>query len=142
MQSLIDELVKIKNDLQAIDAEADALQTLLDKDPLWIDYQDKLLKKAFLLGEAGMLKDKIREKAVKEYNSTGNKHVHQFVNIRIMTKLHYEEEVAKEYCFNNLPAALKLDGKIFEKYCKAVGAPAFVTVAELPQATIAQEIER
>lgn len=63
---------------------------------------------------------KVRERTVAEFNRTGIKKVHQNAWVREVTTLDYDDEDALEYCRENLPGALKLDRRGFEKVAKAI----------------------
>lgn len=78
--------------------------------------------------------DQLKALAVKVHKVSGSKRF-AGVSIRQMTRLHYSEETAKTHCIMNLPHALKLDKRTFEKVAKAMPLD-FVTITQEPTAAI------
>lgn len=83
---------------------------------------------------------KLKSLAVESYNKTGNKQVAVGIVIKVMTILNYDATVAFDWAKAH-KIALKLDAKTFDKIAKA-DPPDFVKITEVPQATLAQELEK
>jgi hypothetical protein len=60
----------------------------------------------------------------------------------MMTRLFYDPTYAESWCQINLPVALQLDVKKFEKYAKEIQAPEFVQIYQEPQATIGTDLSK
>ncbi|KKK65136.1 hypothetical protein LCGC14_2977190 [marine sediment metagenome] len=81
----------------------------------------------------------LRELTLQAYAETGNKSPAHGVGIREVTKLEYDVKVALDWAVEHT-MALKLDSSAFEKIAK-VSPPDFVHVSQVPQATIASQLE-
>ena len=89
------------------------------------------------------LRSEVNALTLEAYEKTGEKKPAPGVGIKVGKKLVYREIDAFDYCQESLPAALKLDTGKFEKYAKAVYEVQpldFVTIEEVPQATIAKDL--
>lgn len=89
------------------------------------------------------LRDEINQLTLLAYATTGNKKPAPGVGIRVSKSLAYDELKARDYCVNNLVEALKLDKRAFEKYANGVSEVKpldFVTIIEIPSATIATDL--
>ena len=83
--------------------------------------------------------DLVRTVGLDVYNHTGEKSPHPAVKVGIHHPLFYAEEEALAYCHKSLPAALKLDKKVFEKAAEAI-KPAFVTFGEEPRVRVSRDL--
>ena len=81
----------------------------------------------------------LREAAIALYERTGEKKPAPGVEVKMGTKLIYEEAEALGWAFDH-HLALLLDKRAFEKIAKA-SALAFVVVEQVPFATIATELK-
>jgi hypothetical protein len=91
---------------------------------------------------AAMLEQDIRSLAVTIFAADGDKRPHPAVGIREMTRVEYDERLARAYCQHRLPDALRLDATVFEKVIRSLDEPPkFVTVYKEPTATIARDLE-
>ena len=87
----------------------------------------------------------VREMALGSYAVTGEKAVAPGVNVRLVTKLEYEEAeavawVQEHYLSSKL---LQLNKTAFEKLVRGRGMPLdCVTITEVPQATIAADLDK
>lgn len=87
--------------------------------------------------------DELRQLVVEHFIETGEKHILPGIGIREYTRVQYDEDEAREWCKVNLPDALKLDKRKFEKYVKAVSEMSPVPVAQVdkePTATISSDL--
>lgn len=121
-------------------AELDAMRQALEESDEWQRAQKRL-------DEAKELQDQLAEDikagALDEYATTGDKKPHPAVQVKLFSKLQYDEQQAYEYCLDSLPQALKLDKRTFEQYAKGVAkvAPvAFVETVFEPRAQIASDL--
>jgi hypothetical protein len=80
-----------------------------------------------------------RAAAVEAYANTGEKKVHPAVMVKEFVAMDYDPEQAKQYAFEHLPSALKLDAKKFEKVALVIPLD-FVTIYTEPRATIASDL--
>ena len=84
----------------------------------------------------------INELSMAEYSRTLQKKVHPHVEIKIFKVVDINSAAqARAWCFDNLPAALKLDETAVKKYAKDFGAVAGVTVYEEPRVQIASKLD-
>jgi len=81
----------------------------------------------------------LRELTLIAYAETGNKAPAPGLGIREVTKLEYDTKVAFTWAVEHT-MALRLDTSAFEKIVKASPLD-FVTVSQVPQATIATQLE-
>ena len=65
-------------------------------------------------------KDAVKSLAINDYNETGDKNPYPDVSVIINNKVDYDPLVARTWCEENLPKALMLDTKLFEKHAKAL----------------------
>ncbi|MDY6993196.1 MAG: hypothetical protein SVR94_11410 [Pseudomonadota bacterium] len=107
-----------------------------------------------VLGEKSEQAQKIRDEiaatrkiinglTVTAYQQTGEKKPAHGVGIRVGKSYIYDQEVAMSYCRSELPQALKLDKRTFEKYVKGVQDVKpldLVTVEETITPTIASDL--
>lgn len=83
----------------------------------------------------------LRTATLAAYAAAGSKRPHPTVAVRVQARLHYDREVVTTWCRANLPGALVLDPKTFERVAPTLQVPG-VVLAEEPQATIAQDLTR
>jgi hypothetical protein len=96
-----------------------------------------------LKAHAKKLDSQIRDHVVVIYESTGQRHPHPAVGIRVYTKLRYDTDEALHWSQHHLHAALKLNKRFFEKHARAVAETQpipFVTIEESPSATISIDL--
>jgi hypothetical protein len=84
--------------------------------------------------------EKLRQLTLEAYQATGNKTPAPGVSIREVTRLSYDPKQALAWGFEH-GLGLKLDTAAFEKLAK-IQPPPFVTVEQVPQATIAQDLSK
>ena len=118
----------------ANEARVTAYTKWLEKNQHLFD-TEKLAMTACDAAESGL-----RILAVASYIETGEKAVAPGVGIRVMSRLNYENKDAIEWALEH-KLALKLDTSAFEKIAKTSNLP-FVDITEVPQATIATELNR
>jgi len=85
----------------------------------------------------------LRQAALNSYAVTGEKTVAPGVNVRVLTKLEYEEAKAVEWVRAHLLSTklLQLNKTAFEKMAKGMPLD-YVTVTQVPQATIAADLDK
>lgn len=96
-----------------------------------------------LKARAGELDSQIRDHVVVIYESTGQRHPHPAVGVRVYTKLRYDTDEALHWSQHHLPKALKLDKRFFEKHARGVAETQpipFVEIEENPRATISTDL--
>lgn len=110
-------------------------------------------KKYAELGVRLVLKDaelldfelEVKQAAVKIYQETKESGIHPAIGIRNARKLEYDPQEALHFSWLNLPGAIKLDARTFEKHAKAVEETAplpFVKYSLEIQATIAGDLSK
>ena len=83
----------------------------------------------------------LREATIATFLATGNKHPAPGVGIRMTRQVSYSEDVAIAWAIKHGHTdLLKLNYKPFEQAAKVLALD-FVTVAEVPEATIARDLE-
>ena len=96
---------------------------------------------ASLIEPIANLETKIREIALAEFASNGDKHPHEKVDVKIFTEAEVIDPTkARDWAFENLPAALKLDDAKVKKYAKEFGEVPGVTIKTEPRAQIATQL--
>ena len=65
----------------------------------------------------------VRDDALREFESTKNKHPFPWANIRVQTNLIYDDSEALEYCKEHLGAAISLNRKVFESVARSIDLP-------------------
>lgn len=93
---------------------------------------------AFARADLETAEDALRGEAIERYNFTGEKK-YPGIEIKLTTRLTYPEQVARDYCREHLPNALKLDRVGFEKVAKVLSLN-FVTITQKPKAYIASDL--
>lgn len=144
LQVTFEEQVKRLAELRRKEADAkemlDLMRKSLEESKEWMRYR-QILETA--QHEQRMLDDQIRSLAVTNYEGSGEKHPHPAVSIRLYTKVKYDYSTAFVWSQANLPQAITLDTKLFDKHAKAVAETApiyFVEIAKEPQASIASDL--
>ena len=102
---------------------------------------------AKLLGEANKqvckVDNSLRKNVIATYEETGEKKPHPACGVRLTTKMRYVDADAITWCRENLPAALSLNRRLFEKHAKGVAETApipGVAFIKEPKATIAKDL--
>lgn len=85
--------------------------------------------------------DNLRNIALAQYETDGDKQPHPAIGIAIYTILDYDEGQALDYARLHLPKALRLDKRVFEKAAKAI-EPDFVTIGQEPRVRIASDLSQ
>jgi hypothetical protein len=94
--------------------------------PEFLEHHGKVNETRAIVNEAEEL---VKELALSIYEETGEKKVHEKVQIKHMTKYDYDPETALAWAREFAPALLILDKKGFESFVKsATQKPAFVTI--------------
>jgi hypothetical protein len=92
-------------------------------------------------GLVGQTEQELRDHALAEYRDTKEKAVCPGVSIRLVTTFEYPPGEALDWA-KARGICLTLDGKAFKDLCKSdANRPAFVKVEDLPQATIAGDLD-
>jgi hypothetical protein len=89
------------------------------------------------------LESGLRKLAVEYYKRTGEKRAHQAAEVKIMTRLEYDREKAKEWALENWAEALELNDDVFEEYAMSVRhikPLTFVTFKEEPKLFIKRDL--
>ena len=98
---------------------------------------DAIRAQAAILGQA---EDELRILALSIYRDTGNTKPTNGVMVKLFTTTFWMPDVATEWCRTNLPEALKLDSKVFEKAAVNIpGAP--IKVTKEPRVQIATDLK-
>jgi ribosome recycling factor len=140
VEQAVSNLALARRDLDQANTALRAMREAFERTP---EYQDALRRLETAQQIAGGLESELRSLAVEEYETTGEKHIHRAISIRVNTELEYNPQQALDWCTIHLPKAIAMDKKLFEKHARAVleTAPlSFVTVNEKPSATIATDL--
>ncbi len=87
------------------------------------------------------LEAQIKAEVAVTYDSTGEAHPHDAITVKRFIILEYDPALALAYCQVQLPEALKLDVRMFEKVAK-VTKPKFVTERVEMRVQIATDLSR
>lgn len=140
---------KLKELAQANQKHQEALEVFKTREtelhalPEYKDLEEALEETYKIRDEVNALRTKISELALEAYTQTGEKKPASGVGIKVTKELVYYDEQALEFCIENLPNALKLDKRFFEKHAKGVAETQplnFVTIKEKPTATISSDL--
>lgn len=134
------ELAKLRETVAAAKEQLDRMYKQLQESAEWIQYQGILTSSKKQLDET---EQHIRDLAELNCTTTGDKHPHPAINLRMKTSLHYEQALALAWCTRHLQSAIKLDARLFEQHARAVTGTAplrFVDIKQEPQATIASDL--
>lgn len=103
-------------------------------------HEARLAEQARLLQAQAALEAYLREQALAHFAATGDKQPFNYLGIRVTTGYAYAPDQALEWGKKH-GLCLSLDAKAFKDLCKADSTrPAFVTVEEVPTATIATDL--
>ena len=129
----------------ALDVVEDAKINLESTDE-WKELETAKEHSASIKTETDYHRQVVNALTVLAYEQSGEKHDKKpvpGVGIRVSQVYRYDDQAAKNYCLAELPEALKLDGRIFEKYVKGVQDVKpldFVTSEEKVTPTIAADL--
>lgn len=129
-----------RNEGVKAESELDALQQQLEESERWQTHNAILAEAKDHIRE---LDAGLRKLGVEYYEKTGSKTAHQFVKVRVVTRLAYDRAVARAWAQENLLEAFEFNPRIFEKYAKSVHSVKplpFVTFKEEPESTISPKI--
>lgn len=108
-------------------------------------WQARVMAKKQAEEEVRNYEDIIRLAALTQYKRTGEKKIGFGVSVRMNRKLAYGDDEALSYCKHGFTAALTFDRKVLDNMLFSMPAnllPAFVTLTEEPQATIATDLAK
>ena len=91
------------------------------------------------------LEREARECGLAVFIQTGDKHPHPAITVKTITRIDYDLNEATVWARQNLPEAIHLDTRFFEKHVKAVQATHPVPCAKIifePQAQIASDLSK
>lgn len=139
LQSMLDELKAARADYSLHHTVAtQTLENFKASDDVYTFHHDAA---ASLIEPIANLETKIREIALKEFEIYNDKHPHEKVDIKIFTEAEVTDPTkARDWAFENLPAALKLDDAKVKKYAKEFGEVPGVTIKTEPRAQIATQL--
>lgn len=140
IEKKLEQLAEARNTWEQAKDELDWMLDNLKQKPEWIKLAE-LAESARTQIE--ILETDLRTATLETYAETGNKKPHSALGVREVTKLEYDADVAVAWCMHRLPAALKLDARMFEKHAKAVSETdpvKIVKITQQPQATIASDL--
>ena len=139
LDNLVKQLQLARNRQEVAKAERDTLLEQLQATPEW---KEKYAAHEEVKTLVENLETDIKEMAVAEYKTSGNKKPHEAVQIKLFSTVDIlNEAAAREWCFLNFRPALKLDTNTFEKAAKDGSIPAeLATVSEEPRAQIATKL--
>jgi len=140
MEELLKRLADVKYEEEVIASKMKGLlNTILES----AEYKTLEELKRVRNAEIQMLDEQIRYEAICYYMETGDKKPIEGVGIRVMTKVNYDEHKATDWCTTNLPAALTVNKKVFEKIVKEMpeeSLPDYISIEEQPSATISSDL--
>jgi len=138
MENLLMELAKKREALSEIRI---ALQELIKSITESKEYKELSEKEKSLKQETTELESSIKDEALFWYRQTGNKKPCDGVGIRVMTRVNYNSEDAIDWCITQLPSALTINEKTFERVIKQLqDVPEFVSIEEYPTTTISSDL--
>lgn len=136
---MLSELAKIRQDEQKAKEIRNKAQQALEQTEEWKKLENIKNMLVVFENKSSNLETTIREAALAEYAQTKAKNLGG-VQIKIFTKLEYDENAAINYCLEHKHAnLLKLDKRGFEKVAKEL-RPDFVVIKDEPSAQIASDL--
>ena len=106
----------------------------------WDDeYKVEIENTTHLLKECATAEVTLRDMTLAAYHKTGDKHPVPGVDVRLIQQMNYDTAEALTWAMDKR-LALKLDVNAFEKVAKVIRLD-FVTIIEMPQATIASDLD-
>lgn len=136
LNTMITTLARVQLDYTRAKDELDAKRAAWEA-----EHQTELDTLATLKDTAAKLNDAVRDAAVAEFSTTGNKKPHPAITVKMFTAYSYDEDVATAWALDNAPGLLVLNNKEYEKVLKTgalAGMPG--TVDETPKATVARDL--
>lgn len=92
-------------------------------------------------GEIERLTEQINQEVLTDYELDHNKHPHPKIEVKTFKTFRLVfPDSARQWCFTHLPAALDLNVKKFEKYCRVFGGTEDVVIGEEIKVQIAREL--
>lgn len=143
LQEKLRELAYIKAQTENRQGTVEALYEVVKSLPEFAEFEREQAAVKQLQDKMTAIRSEINDLTLAAYNETGNKKPANGVGIRVGVSYVYDGEVAKNYCLAELPEALKLDTRIFEKYIKGIMEVKplnFVTTEEKVTPTIASDL--
>lgn len=143
MPTQIDELLEKLKTNRALYSEhhtvaTQALENFKASDDVYVYNHDMA---AGLIEQITNLETEVHTLALDAYALDQNKHPHEKVDIKIFTEaVVVDTAAARDWAFENLPAALKLDDAKVKKYAKEFGDVPGVTINTEARAQIATQL--
>lgn len=130
-------LMKWRRMAQQYREEMKAMQNTLEASPEYQEAFNNYTHYSMLSHEA--------EESIKDHALNTANFKHPAVKIIQKTTLSYDEDLARKYCLEGLPKAVKIDYKVFEQYARAVANTLpipFVKISKVPTVQIATDLEK
>lgn len=136
MDELIEQLAYLRLVQKNIKDQLDEIKKRLASDP------DLLLFQCFLSdanAQMDELDTQIRKLAIESFGESANKHPHPAIEIKEVSNLVYDDQLAIMWCMHHLPNALQLNRTLFEKHARSISDTSpikFVSIKQAPKAFI------
>jgi len=143
LQEKLRELAQANLDHERAKAEVEVAENKLHALPEYQELGEVSEKAQGVRDTIAALRTEINDLTLNTYKATGEKKPAEGVGVRVGTVYLYDPDQAKSYCLGELPEALKLDSRTFEKYVKGVQEVKpldFVTTEEKITPTIASDL--
>lgn len=139
MNELINTLAAGRANAATIKQQMEAMVKAVTESPEYLELKDLAER---VKSDVETTENAIRAEGLRLFTETQDKHPHPKVEVKTFKVAEVQDEnVARDWCFNSLPAALKLDTKIVSKYAKEFGTVPGVSVFEEPRVQIATKLE-
>jgi len=120
-------------------AQAGLLEYRLQSTPAYAAILEAKKQSALAVLRVADLEKEVRTEALRAFADTGNKNPWGGVQIKVYTKVDFDEEIATHWCRENAQSLLRLDTRAYKKVAPNLsGAP--VTVTKEPRAVITMDL--
>jgi len=143
LQEKLRELARLNHNLEDVNEIVSENQKLLEGTPQYIALKKSKATAKDIQTSAQRVRSEINTLTLEAYQQTGEKKPAPCVGIRVGQSFVYDTDQALNYCLAELPEALKLDKRTFEKYVKGmqeIKPLDFVTIEEKITPTIASDL--
>ena len=145
IDKLIKQIARLRTEVEMLKEARKEAQKEYEHTPEFRKYAELGVRLSLKDAELLAFELEVKQKAVKIYCDVTNTDVgiHPAIGIRNVRKLEYDPQEALHFSWLNLPDAIKLDARTFEKHAKAVEETAplqFVKYSIEIQATLATDL--
>ena len=143
LQEKLRELAELNRKHEEVKSVVDKLEKVIHALPEYEAFNLASSDAKKVSDEIASIRSEINTLTIEAYERTGEKKPAPGVGIRVSMSYDYDDDLAFAYCRSELPQALKLDKRTFEKFIKGVQEVRpldFVTVEEKVTPTIASDL--